>query len=100
MDGEAQAILQRPAQPGGGQREGTGMGDDAHLAGADPAGQRGADAEPHGIARGQHHDIAASQRIDQLAGAGEGRRPFVLFGGGRHQRQMAGAAHHHLGGFH
>ena len=88
------AVLQRPAQPGTGQRKGGGLRDAEHFGGIDIARQHRPDPEPAGIARGKHGDGVRPCRQDfWQAGfdrAGPGESLAADQGGG--MRQMPARA--------
>ena len=92
-------ILQGPAEPGRGERQGRRSRQDAHLRRRNLPRQRDADAVEERIARRQHADLAAAQRQHVAHGAVEGRRPRPLLACDDRagQREMAPAAEHEIG---
>ena len=92
-------ILQRPAEPGGGQREGRRARKHAVFVGIDVARNGRADAVPERVARGEHADAAPPER-DEFGHRGvEGRRPRLRLAVDRIGREveMPRAAEDELG---
>ncbi len=99
MQADQRHILQRPAEPRGGQAEGGGLRQAERLRRRNRAQQHVADAIVERIAARQHHDRPAAMLLDfrhrlaDRAGPGEPAAADQPVG----QAEMALAAHHQLG---
>ncbi len=99
MQGQADAAVERPGQPRGGEAEGARRGQDRHVFGCEMARQGAADAVGHGIAGGQHDHPFAAVGGDGCHGLVERKPPGDLLAGAiSDQPEMALAADQKLGG--
>ncbi len=98
VQGDADAVLQRPAEPGGEQAEGGGLRITRDLGGGDEAGEHAADAVAEGIAAREYADRRAAPREEDRIGLLDRRRPDALLARRRpDQREMPPAAHDERG---
>ena len=96
MEREPLDIGRIPAEPGAGQAEGRGRGDEAKLGQREVAQQLVADAVAERIAGREHDDTLAAPALDLGKRVREGRAPGNANGcrrQGRDKTQMACATH-------